>query len=97
MTITDDFHRRLAARGYYVSAAHIVPFSSLSPAPLRTVLALLTHTAPHQYIHFVTNRFTIILGFGRGCFPKSFANFSQDMHPLFPRRFSHLKSSFLIS
>jgi hypothetical protein len=63
------------------------------PAPLRTVLALLTHTAPHQYIYFVANRFTVIRGFGMGNRFRSFLNFSHDMHPLFPRRFSHLKSN----
>jgi hypothetical protein len=47
-----NFHRRLAARGYYVFLAHRSIFI-IYPAPLRTVLALLTHTAPHQYIHFV--------------------------------------------
>jgi hypothetical protein len=44
------FYRRLAARGYYVPSVHTQSLS-LSPAPPRTVLALFTHTAPHQNIH----------------------------------------------
>ncbi len=80
-----------------VISLHLAPFSSLSPAPLRTVLALFMHTAPYQYIHFVVNRFTVIRGFGRGYLSRSFTNFSQDMQPLFPRRFNHLKSNFLTS
>lgn len=79
---------------------HIASSPPLSPAPHRTVLALLTHTAPQQYFHFAVKRFTVIRGFGRGNLSRSFLKFSQLMLPLFPRRSSHLKkriSSYLIS
>jgi len=43
---------RLTARGYYVIANSFAGIIDCHQAPHRTVLALLTHTAPHQ------NRFT---------------------------------------
>jgi hypothetical protein len=52
-----NFHIRLAARSYYVSSS-IQSIFSIRPAPLRTVLALLTHTAPHQYIHLKISKIT---------------------------------------
>jgi len=41
------FIERLAARGYYVIATILLCIINCHQAPHRTVLAQLTHTAPH--------------------------------------------------
>ena len=67
----------------------------LAPAPLRTVLALFTHTAPHIVFTGNPNILTIIRGFGSGNRFSISLNFSQLRHLLFPLRFSHLNSNFI--
>ena len=64
----------------------------LSPAPLRTVLAQLTHTAPRKAIHRLEQT-TLILGLGSRKRFSIRSNFSQVNCRLPPRRFSHFFSN----
>ena len=73
---------------------YFVLFQLLSPAPLRTVLALFTHTAPHIVFTGYPNILTIIRGFGNGKRFSNLLNSSQLRQLLFPLRFNHLNNSF---
>ena len=64
--------------------------TSCYQAPLRTVLALFTHTAPHMVIYRALNMLTMILGFGSGNSFNMLENSSQFRQPRLPRRLSHL-------
>ncbi len=65
----------------------------LATAPLRIVLALFTHMAPHIVFTGFPNILTIIRGFGSGNRVSITLNFSQLRQLLFPLRFSHLNSN----
>lgn len=69
------------------------PYWVVPPAPLRTVLALFTHTAPHVVLHVEVYRLTLVCSRGNGKRRCIRVNCSQVMRRLPPRRFNHWKSS----